>query len=97
MTCYQISQSGEPVALVENLALAERIAGCQAPGFYQVEEIQVDGPDPRWRSQPARHRRASALGAAGSERHDRPPQRRKDCGTGRSFVTRTAPANPSKT
>jgi hypothetical protein len=58
MTCYQISQDGEPVALVANLALAERIIACQSPGFYQVEEIQVNGAVTRRKS---RHPRQDAV------------------------------------
>ena len=61
MTCYQISQDGESIAIVTNLGLARAIARCQPPGYYRVEEIQVDPPieerqPPAWR-QRIRHSR----------------------------------------
>jgi hypothetical protein len=44
MTCYQISQGGELIALVTTLGLAQAIENCQPPGCYQVDEIQVQPP-----------------------------------------------------
>jgi hypothetical protein len=50
MMCYQISQNGEPVALVATVALAYRIVGCQPTGFYQVDALEVGEPTSRGRS-----------------------------------------------
>ncbi len=44
MMCYQISQSGEPVALVASIGLARRIVECQPPGFYDVDTLEVGAP-----------------------------------------------------
>jgi hypothetical protein len=50
MMCYQISQNGEPVALVATVALASQIVGCQPTGFYQVDALEVGEPMPIRRS-----------------------------------------------
>jgi hypothetical protein len=42
MTRYRISQGGEPVAIVTSLDLARGIARGQPPGYYSVDELQVD-------------------------------------------------------
>ena len=44
MTCYEISQGGEPMALVAEVAVAEAIVRCQPPGYYRVEAIEVGEP-----------------------------------------------------
>jgi hypothetical protein len=44
MMCYQISQNGEPVALVASMALTQQIIQCQPPGFYQVDAVDVGEP-----------------------------------------------------
>ena len=44
MTRYRISQGGEPVAIVTSLDLARGIARGQPPGYYSVDELQVDLP-----------------------------------------------------
>jgi hypothetical protein len=44
MMCYQISQNGEAVALVAGTALARRFVECQAPGFYQVDALEIGEP-----------------------------------------------------
>jgi len=65
MTCYQISQDGEPVALVADLGMARAIARCQPWGEYLVEEFEVDERGPVRRS---RARKPPV---------DRPPARRR--------------------
>jgi hypothetical protein len=55
MTCYQISESGELVALVANLGLAQAIIQCQPPGYYQVDEVEVGDPAGGARSRARRH------------------------------------------
>jgi hypothetical protein len=42
MTFYQISHEGDPIAIVNSVGLAREIARCQAPGYYQVDEIPGD-------------------------------------------------------
>jgi hypothetical protein len=42
MTRYRISRGGEPVAIVTSLDLARGIARGQPPGYYSVDELQVD-------------------------------------------------------
>jgi hypothetical protein len=42
MTRYRISRGGEPVAIVTSLDLARVIARGQPPGYYSVDELQVD-------------------------------------------------------
>ena len=44
MTRYRISRGGEPVAIVTGLDLARGIARGQPPGYYSVDELQVDLP-----------------------------------------------------
>jgi hypothetical protein len=44
MMCYQISQHGEPVALVATMALARRIVQCQPAGFYDLDTVDVGAP-----------------------------------------------------
>ena len=44
MMCYQISQNGEPVALVATITLARRIVQCQPAGFYDVDTVEVGDP-----------------------------------------------------
>jgi hypothetical protein len=44
MIGYQISQGGEPVALVATIALARQIVQCQPDGFYQVDAVEVGEP-----------------------------------------------------
>ena len=44
MTRYRISQGGEPVAIVTSLDLTRGIARGQPPGYYSVDELQVDLP-----------------------------------------------------
>jgi hypothetical protein len=44
MTRYRISQGSEPVAIVTGLDLARGIARGQPPGYYSVDELQVDLP-----------------------------------------------------
>ncbi len=44
MTCYQVSQGGELIALVTTLGLAQAIEHCQPPGYYRVDLIQVEPP-----------------------------------------------------
>jgi hypothetical protein len=44
MTRYRISQGGEPVAIVTSLNLAWGIARGQPPGYYSVDQIQVNPP-----------------------------------------------------
>ncbi len=46
MMCYQISQNGEPVALVASITLARRIVECQPSGFYDVDTVEVGDPTP---------------------------------------------------
>ena len=46
MMCYQISQNGEPVALVASITLARRIVQCQPPGFYDVDTVELGDPMP---------------------------------------------------
>ena len=66
MTCYMISQGGEPVALVADIDMARAIAQCQPWGEYLVEPIEVDDPDSR---RPSRARRSSlARRPAGARR-----------------------------
>lgn len=96
MTCYQISQGGEPVAVVNSRALAERIIGCQLPGFYQVEEFQVEGPISPWRSQKRRHARSSDRVLPGGEKPDRLDAPQRYNGIGASLVTRKASRKSSK-
>ena len=47
MTCYMISQGGEPVALVADIDMARAIAECQPWGEYLVEPIEVGDPGSR--------------------------------------------------
>jgi hypothetical protein len=42
MTRYRISRGGEPVAIVTSLDLARGIARGQPPGYYSVDELQLD-------------------------------------------------------
>jgi hypothetical protein len=49
MIGYQISQGGEPVALVASIALARQIVQCQPEGFYQVDAVEVGEPASRRR------------------------------------------------
>jgi hypothetical protein len=58
MTCYLISQGGEPVALVVDIDMARAIAGCQPWGEYLVEPIEVGDPISR---RPSRARRSSLV------------------------------------
>jgi len=44
MKCYQITQGGECVALVSEIAMARAITDCQPPGYYQVEEVEIGEP-----------------------------------------------------
>ena len=44
MTRYRISQGGEPVAIVTSLDLARALARGQPPGYYSVDELQVNPP-----------------------------------------------------
>jgi hypothetical protein len=44
MKCYQITQGGECVALVAEIAMARAITDCQPPGYYQVEEVEFGEP-----------------------------------------------------
>lgn len=52
MTCYMISQGGEPVAFVASIALARAIVHCQPWGEYLVEPFEVEDPTPDRRSGP---------------------------------------------
>ena len=45
MTCYRISHGDESIAIVNSLGMAQAITGCQPPGYYRVDEIQVDSPE----------------------------------------------------
>jgi len=54
MTCYMISQSGEPVALVSDIGMARAIARCQPWGEYLVEQLEVGEPIPVRRSRTRR-------------------------------------------
>ena len=45
MTCYQVSHGNESFAIVNSLGMARAIARCQPPGYYRVDEIQVDPPN----------------------------------------------------
>jgi len=56
MTCYMISQGGEPVALVTDIDMARAIAQCQPWGEYLVEPIEVGDPISR---RPSRARTSS--------------------------------------
>ncbi len=96
MTCYQINEGDEPVALVNSLALAERIIGCQSPGFYHVEEIQVEGPALRWKLRKSRDRRSNASVSAEGEPHDLPDAPHGYYGVVTSLVTRKASRKSSK-
>jgi hypothetical protein len=73
MTCYLISQSGEPVALVADIGIARAIAHCQPWGEYLVEELEVE--DPAW-LRASRTRRSSIQQKGGGGR--RLPKRRPD-------------------
>jgi len=44
MKCYQISQDGECVALVDDIAMVRAITGCQPQGSYVVKEVEVGPP-----------------------------------------------------
>jgi hypothetical protein len=44
MTYYKISQCDMPVAIVSSLDLAREIARCQPPGYYRIDELEVDPP-----------------------------------------------------
>ena len=46
MTCYLISQGGEPVALVASLEMTRAIIQCQPWGEYLVEPLEVGDPIP---------------------------------------------------
>ena len=55
MTCYQISQDGQPVAIVASIAMARAIIMCRPRGTYEVDEVRIeDRPSRRksWRSRP---------------------------------------------
>lgn len=95
MTCYQISQGGEPVAFVAGLGMAEEIVRCQAPGHYSVEAVQVvdDRPRPRkrWRKRPVRPAAIDAPGLLDRTRH---PWRYRH--NGGSLARRKASTSPVK-
>jgi len=68
MTCYMISQGGEPVAVVSDIDMARAIAECQPWGEYLVEQLEVGEPvvsrpsrghEPPIDLAPSRHRRRS--------------------------------------
>jgi hypothetical protein len=71
MMCYQISQSGEPVALVATIALAHRIVRCQPPGFYEVDVVEIGEPmsrrRPRARKFSIKHKIRRARSRAGKQ------------------------------
>jgi hypothetical protein len=46
MTCFMISQGGEPVALVSDIGMARAITQCQPWGEYLVEPLEVGEPIP---------------------------------------------------
>lgn len=57
MTCYMISQGGEPVAVVATIDIARAIVHCQPWGEYLIEPIEVEEPDSGRRpGPPLRHR-----------------------------------------
>jgi hypothetical protein len=45
MTCYLVREDGEPLVLVASIDLACEIVFSQPPGYYIVDEIQVDPLD----------------------------------------------------
>ena len=45
MTCYRVSHGNESFAIVNSLGMAQAITRCQPPGYYRVDEIQVDPPN----------------------------------------------------
>jgi len=54
MTCYRISQGDEAIAILTSLGMAQAITRCQPPGYYRVDEIDVNSPiverqPPAWR------------------------------------------------
>jgi hypothetical protein len=67
MMCYQISESGEPVALVADFNLAQAIIQCQPPGHYMVNEVEVGDPAAGGRSR-ARRRSSARPGHRGRHR-----------------------------
>ncbi len=94
MTCYQISQGGEPVAFVAGLGMAEEIVRCQSPGHYSVEAVQVNDPSwprKRWRKRPVR---PDAIDIPGSLDRTRHPWRYR--GNGGALVRRKASTNSAK-
>ncbi len=93
MTCYQISEGGEPVAFVARMAMAQGIIQCQPPGHYVVDEVYVDDPPARRKSGRTRGPRSGDLGA--EVREDQPLQRWRYRGIGTSFVMRNASTNSS--
>jgi hypothetical protein len=44
MKCYEITQGGECVALVADMAMVRAITECQPPGSYQVEQVEIGEP-----------------------------------------------------
>ena len=59
MTGYLVREGGKPVALVASIDLARAIVFCQPPGYYIVDEIQVEpldsGPGVRAGRRSTRH------------------------------------------
>jgi|SRR3954449_11723726 hypothetical protein len=54
MTCYRISQGDEAIVILTSLGMAQAITRCQPPGYYRVDEIDVNSPiverqPPAWR------------------------------------------------
>jgi hypothetical protein len=94
MTCYQISEGGEPVAFVARKEMAQGIIQCQPHGHYAVDEVHVDDPPASRKSGRTRGPRSGDLGAQG--RQDRPPQRWRYRGIGTSLVMRNASTNSTK-
>jgi hypothetical protein len=45
MTCYLVRERGEPVALVGSIDLACEIVCSEPPGYYALDEIQLDPLD----------------------------------------------------
>lgn len=54
MTCYLISRGGESIALVADIAMARAIAGCEPPGDYLVDVVEIADALPVRDSRPAR-------------------------------------------
>jgi len=74
MKCYQITQDGECVALVHDIAMARAITGCQPQGCYVVKEVEVGSPSLR-RKPRARRPSINQKRARGRRKPNKRPSR----------------------